>query len=76
MLPIHKAGLPAPIIMWLSGFAIITTIGITMVPLTAKYFEFITPSYSDLGLILGLAVVYLLVTEVVKKPVAKFLKMT
>jgi Mg2+-importing ATPase len=76
MLPIQKAGLPAPIIMWLSGFAIVTTIGITMVPLTAKYFEFVTPSYSDLGLILGLAVVYLLVTEAVKKPVAKFLKMT
>jgi Mg2+-importing ATPase len=74
MLPIEKAGLPAPIILWLSGFAIISTVAITMIPFTANYFEFVTPTMGHLGLILGLAVVYLIVTEAVKRPVAKFLK--
>lgn len=76
MLPIEKAGLPAPIILWLSGFAIVTTILIAMVPFTARYFEFITPSLSDLALILGLTVVYVIATEAVKRVVAKFLKIT
>lgn len=74
MVPIGQAGRPAPIILWLSGFAIVTTILIPLIPITAKYFEFTTPSWSDLGLILMLALVYLIVTEVVKRPLARFLK--
>lgn len=75
MLPIEKAGLPAPVIIWLSIFAFIATITLPMIPLTAHYFEFRTPSWGDLGLIISLTFVYLIVTEVVKRPVAKFLKL-
>lgn len=74
MLPIEKAGRPAPIILWLSGFAILATILIPMVPITAHYFEFTIPSWSDLGLILFLALTYLVATELVKRPLARFLK--
>lgn len=75
MLPIEKAGLPAPVIMWLSAFAFIATITLPMIPVTAHYFEFITPSWSDLGLIISLTFIYLIISELVKRPVAKFLKL-
>ncbi len=76
MLPIEKAGWPAPAIIWLSIFAFIATITLPMIPLTAHYFEFMTPSWSDLGLIISLTFVYLIVSEIVKRPVARFLKMS
>lgn len=76
MLPIEKAGLPAPIIIWLSAFAFLAAITIPMIPITAHYFEFKTPSWSDLGLIISLTFVYLMASELVKRPVAKFLKIT
>jgi Mg2+-importing ATPase len=72
-LPIERAGYPAPIILWLSGFALVMAILIPMVPLTAHYFSFTPPSLADLALIISLAVVYLVVTEVVKRPLARFL---
>ncbi len=75
MLPIEKAGLPAPFIIWLSLFALTTTIALPLIPLTAHYFEFITPSWSDMFLILALAFAYFIVTELVKRPVARFLKL-
>jgi len=71
--PIHKVGWPAPIIVWLSAIAFLTTLVLPFIPLTAHYFEFVTPRWSHLGLILSLTVVYLLVTEMVKRPLAKFL---
>lgn len=74
MLPIEKAGLPAPFIIFLSGFALLATIALPLIPLTAHYFEFITPSISDLLLIISLAFVYFVTTELVKRPVARFLK--
>ncbi len=74
MLPVQQSGWPAPIIIWLSGLAIMSTILIPIIPFTAHYFEFTTPSWSDLGLIVSLALVYLLVTEIVKKPLVRFLK--
>lgn len=74
MLPIGQSGRPASIILWLSGFAIVATILIPFLPITAKYFEFTTPSWFDLGLIVSLALVYLIVTEIVKRPLARFLK--
>ncbi len=74
MLPIEKSGRPAPIILWLSGFAIVTTILIPVIPVTAEYFEFTTPTWSDLGLIVLLAGIYLVVTEIVKRPLVRFLK--
>jgi Mg2+-importing ATPase len=76
MLPVEKAGLPAPLIMWLSGAALIATIALPMIPVTAHYFEFVTPSAHHMSLILSLAVVYLVVTEIVKSPVVRFLKLT
>jgi Mg2+-importing ATPase len=74
MLPIGKAGRPAPIILWLSGFAIAATVLVLVIPATARYFEFTTPSWSDMGLILFLSLMYLVVTEIVKRPLARFLK--
>ncbi len=73
MLPVEKAGWPAPIILWLSGSAIIATFVITGVPAIATYFEFTPPSLADVSLILALAVVYLVVTEMVKRPMVRFL---
>lgn len=74
MLPIEKAGWPAPLIIWLSGGAFLVTIALPLIPLTAHYFEFVTPTWGHLALILSLTVTYLIVTEVVKRPVARFLK--
>lgn len=74
MLPVEKSGRPAPVILWLSGFAILSTILIPMIPVTARYFEFTPPSWAHLGLIVSLAVVYLVVTEIVKRPLMRFLK--
>lgn len=76
MLPIEKVGLPAPLIIWLAAAAFFSTIALPFIPLTAHYFEFIAPSWHDLLLILSLTVVYLIVTELVKRPVARFLKLT
>lgn len=75
MLPIEKSGRPASIILWLSGFAIISTILIPIIPITAQYFEFTPPSWSDLGFIISLSLVYLVVTEIVKRPLMRFLKL-
>lgn len=74
LVPIEKAGWPAPIILWLSGCAFIGTLFLPMVPVTARYFEFHTPSWNDLFIIVSLAFVYLLVTELVKRPLLRFLR--
>lgn len=73
MLPIEKSGLPAPIIIWLSAGAFVTAVTLPMMPLTAHYFEFVTPSWSDMAFILSLTGLYLITTELVKRPVNKFL---
>lgn len=74
LLPLQKAGWPAPIIIWLSVFAIIATIALPLIPITAHYFEFVTPSPLHLGLIIGIAAVYFITTELVKRQVVRFLK--
>ena len=74
MLPVEKAGWPAPVILWLSGFAFVGTLLIALVPGLAHYFEFIPPSASDLALIVSLAFVYLIITELLKRPLARFLR--
>lgn len=76
MLPIRQAGWPAPLITWLSLVAIGATVAIPLIPLTAHYFEFITPTWSHLGLIGILTIIYFGVTEVVKRYVTHFLKAT
>ena len=75
MLPINKAGWPAPIIIMLSGFAIVLTFLITMIPATADFFKFTPPSMKHLGLIILLTILYFIVTELIKRPLARFLKM-
>lgn len=72
MLPIEKAGKPAPFIIWMSLAAIVLTIALPIIPATAKFFGFITPTLAHLGLIVSLATVYLIVTELVKRPLVKY----
>ncbi len=73
MLPIEKAGRPAPLVIWLSAVAFITTILLPIIPVTAAFFEFTPPTMAHLGLIIGLACVYLIVSEIAKRILVKFL---
>ncbi len=73
MLPIRKAGWPAPMITVLSVGAILITIALPLIPWSAKFFEFTSPSLQHLGIIIGLAVLYLIISELLKKPLSKFL---
>jgi Mg2+-importing ATPase len=75
MLPVEKAGMPAPLIIILSVAAFIMTLAIPMIPWTAEFFEFIRPTWGHLGLIVGLATLYLIISELVKRPLATYLKM-
>jgi len=75
MLPIERAGKPAPIVISLSILALALTLALPMIPWTSTFFEFTRPSISHLGIILGLAALYLVITEVVKRPLSKFLKL-
>ena len=76
MLPIEKAGWPAPVIVWLSGFAILLAILLPIIPITAAFFSFVPPQPSQLLLIVCLAFVYFVVSEAVKRPLARFLKIS
>lgn len=73
MLPIEKAGWPAPIILWLSGLAFITTLALPTIPYTAALFGFHPPTFAHLALIVSLAFVYLVTSELVKRPLVRFL---
>lgn len=73
MLPIEKAGRPASLLIWLSAAAFIITILLPIIPVTAKFFEFTPPTIAHLGLIIGLALVYLVVSEIAKRILVKFL---
>lgn len=75
MMPIERAGKPAPIVISLSILALALTLALPMIPWTSTFFEFTRPSISHLGIILGLAALYLVITEVVKRPLSKFLKL-
>lgn len=75
MLPIEKAGMPAPLIIILSVLAFIVTLALPMIPWTAQIFEFTQPTWGHLGLIVGLAMLYLIISEIVKRPLANFLKL-
>ncbi|MBN1464154.1 HAD-IC family P-type ATPase [candidate division KSB1 bacterium] len=74
MLPIEKAGRPAPIIVFLSVGALVITLALPLIPWSTRFFEFTPPSPAHLGLIVALAVLYLIVTELVKRPLARSLK--
>jgi len=72
--PITKAGWPAPSIVILSVIAIVLAVALPMIPETATFFEFQTPTMAHLGIILGIAFAYLIVTELVKRPLSGFVK--
>ena len=73
LLPIEKAGWPAPIVVILSAVAIVITVALPLIPWTAAFFEFTRPTLAHLGLILSIALLYLVITELVKRPLARFL---
>jgi Mg2+-importing ATPase len=73
LLPIEKAGWPAPIVVILSAVAIVLTLALPLIPWTAAFFEFTRPTLAHLGLILSIALLYLVTTELVKRPLASFL---
>jgi Mg2+-importing ATPase len=74
MLPIEKAGLPARSITILSGGAFVIALAIPLIPVTARFFEFTPPSAMHLSLIVTLSLVYLLTTELLKRPLMRFLE--
>lgn len=76
LLPVEKAGRPAGIIIGLASFAFVLTILIPIIPVTARFFEFTRPSLTHFALIIGLAFLYLLTTEMVKRPLVRFLRKT
>ncbi len=65
-LPMHRAGMPAPCIIWLSVMAFVVTVTLPFVPAAVAFFEFTTPTLPHMALIIGLALLYLVVSEVVK----------
>jgi Mg2+-importing ATPase len=73
MLPIEKAGRPAGLLIWLSGIAFVTTILLPIIPVTAAFFEFTPPTMAHLGLILSIALIYVVVSEIAKRVLVKFL---
>ena len=73
MLPIEKAGWPAPLVVIISAVALVITLALPMIPWTAAFFEFTRPTLAHLGLIMSLAVLYLVISELVKRPLARFL---
>jgi len=72
-LPITRAGWPAPILLFLSGVAFVLTLALPLIPWSAAFFEFQRPATGDLAIVIGLALAYLGVTELVKRPLARYL---
>jgi Mg2+-importing ATPase len=73
MLPIEKAGWPAPLVLFISAVAFAITLALPMIPWTAALFGFTRPTAAHLVLIMALALLYLVATELVKRPLARFL---
>lgn len=73
MLPIEKAGWPAPPVVFISAVAFAITLALPMIPRTAALFEFTRPTPFHLALIMVLALIYLVTTELVKRPIARFI---
>lgn len=76
MLPIEKAGKPAPIVIGLSAVAIVLALSLPIIPFTASFFGFTSPTLVHLGLILLLTLIYLITTELAKRPLVRFLAQT
>jgi len=73
MLPIEKAGWPAPVVVLISALALVITLALPMIPWTAELFGFTRPSTAHLTLIVSLAILYLIISELAKRPIARFL---
>lgn len=73
LLPAHKSGWPAPLLLILSVVAMTVTLLIPYVPWTRAFFSFARPTPAHMMLIGGLACLYLVVTELIKKPLVRFL---
>ena len=76
MLPLGKAGWPAPIIMILTGVAVVLAVVLPILPASAVFFGFHPPSRGHLVIVVGVALLYLLATELAKRPLARFLSRT
>ena len=74
MLPLEKAGWPAKPIIFLSAFAFILALALPMIPVTAQFFGFTPPTLTHFAIIISLAVVYLVTTEIAKRILVRFLK--
>ena len=59
--------------MYLSAAAFLITLALPMIPWTAAFFEFTRPTPAHLGIIVALAVLYLITSELVKRPLVRFL---
>ena len=75
LLPIGKAGWPAPLIVLLSAVAFALTLALPIIPWTADFFEFIRPTSAHLVLIVSLAFLYLGVSEFVKRLLVRALNL-
>ena len=73
--PLWKAGLPSRLIQILSYGAMILTVAIPIVPFTRNFFQFVLPTWQQLLIIFSIALAYLAATEIVKRPLAKFLNL-
>ena len=73
--PLWKAGLPSRLIQILSYGAMILTVAIPLVPFTRNFFQFVLPTWQQLLIIFSIALAYLVATEIVKRPLAKFLNL-
>jgi len=65
-LPFYKAAFPSKTVLWLSGVAFIATILIPFTAIGQSLFHFVQPTFNHLALILGLAGMYFVCSEVVK----------
>lgn len=74
MLPLEKTGWPAKPIIALSAFAFIMALALPSIPFTAEFFGFTPPTMTHLSIIIFLAIIYLVTTEVTKRILVKFLK--
>ncbi len=74
MLPVSKAGRPALILIILSFTAIALTIVLPIVSASARFFQFQSPSLLHLAIIVSLAFMYLVVSEIVKRQLNRLLE--
>ncbi len=71
-LPLWRTKAPSLIIILLTASATIITIILPFIPISQSWFGFITPKIGTLGLILGIVLVYLVITELAKLSYYKY----